>query len=92
MEKVLGDKLFKQFQYVILGKEQQVLNVVLTPAQSIYVDEERVICCSEGLIKIKVKKPLWGDPLEYLFTLLLSVLDTLQRTGNSPTLLPPLPT
>lgn len=62
MEKIVEDKIFKQFQYYILGKEQQVLNVVLAPAQTIYTDQNFIICSSDGLTKLPVKKPLlWGE-------------------------------
>ena len=66
MEKIISDKLFKQLQYVILGKEQQVLNIVLAPGQAVFMDEDKIICCSEGLTKTKVNKPFCGEPLEYL--------------------------
>ncbi len=85
MEKLIDDKLFKQLQYVILGKEQQVLNVVLAPGQGIYVDESRIICCSEGATRTPVRTPFCGEPLEYHLD--QKAIDTLPRSGGTPTLL-----
>ena len=65
MEKLVEDKVFKKFQYYILGQEKQLLNVVLGPAQSIYVDDNKIVCCSDGLTKENVKKPFWGEPKEH---------------------------
>ncbi len=88
---MVGDKIFKQLQYAILGKEQQVLNVLLAPAQGIYVDEAKIICCSEGLTKTRVKEPFCGEPVEYCCTAGERV-DTRLPSGSSPTLPPPWPT
>jgi uncharacterized protein (AIM24 family) len=39
-------------QYIVLGKEQQVINIVLAPGKFIYVIDLSVICCSEDIIKL----------------------------------------
>ena len=65
MEKQAEEKNIKPFQYSTLGKEKQVLNVVLAPGQAIYVNDTNVICCSEGFSKEKVKVPFWGEPKEH---------------------------
>ena len=67
------DKIFKQVKFDIIGKTNQVLNVVLFPNQSIYVEDTQVICCSENIKKAQVKQGFCDDsakhsPLNWKFT------------------------
>jgi len=57
MDELISDKMFKSMQYIILGKEQQVLNMVLAPGKFIYVMDTSIACCSEGFIKLNKEPP-----------------------------------
>jgi len=61
----MGDKIFKQLNFKILGNANQVLNVVLFPGQALYVPDTQIICCSDGLKKLAVKRPLCEESKEY---------------------------
>eukprot|EP00826_Nyctotherus_ovalis_P052092 TRINITY_DN6561_c0_g1_i1.p1 TRINITY_DN6561_c0_g1~~TRINITY_DN6561_c0_g1_i1.p1 ORF type:complete len:156 (-),score=40.40 TRINITY_DN6561_c0_g1_i1:273-740(-) len=51
------DKVFTELVFNIEGKANQVLNVVLQPGQDLYVSDSQVICFSDNLKKIAVKRP-----------------------------------
>lgn len=56
MEDLINDNMFKSMQYIILGKEHQVLNIILAPGKLIYAVDTSVICCSEEFIRIPKKQ------------------------------------
>jgi len=65
MEQLINAKSFQQVKYVVMGKERQILSVVLAPAQTIYADESKMVCCGDGLVRSHVSKPIFRDPVEY---------------------------
>ncbi len=58
------DSAFGHLQYQIIGEELQVLSMVLMPGQTIFVNEANIICCSDGLIKLHIRKKCCGELLE----------------------------